>query len=86
MSRLIYAGTPETAVAPLRRLLADGHEIVAVLTRPDAPLGRKRVLTPSPVAQEAAAHGLPVIKATRIDDETHAAIAALDAELAVVVA
>ena len=86
MSRLIYAGTPETAVAPLRRLLSDGHEIVAVLTRPDAPLGRKRVLTPSPVAQEAAAHGLPVIKATRIDDETHAAIAALDAELAVVVA
>ena len=86
MSRLLFAGTPATAVPALQRLIADGHEIVAVLTRPDAPLGRKRVLTPLPVAQEAQAHGLPIIKATKITDETHEQIAALDAELAVVVA
>jgi len=86
MSRLIFAGTPATAVPALERLIADGHEIVAVLTRPDAPLGRKRVLTPSPVAAAAQAHGLPLIKASRIDDATHEAIAALGAELAVVVA
>lgn len=86
MSRLIYAGTPEPAVQPLRRLVADGHDVAAVLTRPDAPTGRKRVLTPSPVAAVAAELGIPTIKASRIDDETHAALAAVDADLAVVVA
>ena len=47
--RLVFAGTPAVAVPTLRSLAAE-HEIVAVVTRPDAPLGRKRVLTPSPVA------------------------------------
>lgn len=86
MSRLIFAGTPITAVPALRRLVEDGHQIVAVLTRPDAPLGRKRVLTPSPVAQVAQELGLPMIKASRIDEATHHALAETDAELAVVVA
>lgn len=86
MSRLIFAGTPLTAVPALRRLVADGHEVVAVLTRPDAPLGRKRVLTPSPVAQAAQELNLPLIKAARIDDATHDSLASAGAELAVVVA
>lgn len=86
MSRLLFAGTPEVAVPALRRLLSDGHQIVGVLTRPDAPLGRKRVLTPSPVAAFAQERGLPVIRAARIDEATHEAIAALEPELAVVVA
>lgn len=86
MSRLIYAGTPEPAVEPLRRLVADGHDVAAVLTRPDAPTGRKRVLTPSPVASVADELGIPTIKASRIDDQTHEALAAVDADLAVVVA
>ncbi len=47
--RLVFAGTPAVAVPTLRRLAAE-HDIAAVVTRPDAPLGRKRVLTPSPVA------------------------------------
>ena len=50
--RIVFAGTPEFAVPSLRRLAAQ-HEIAGVLTRDDAPLGRKRVLTPSPVAQAA---------------------------------
>ena len=50
--RLVFAGTPAVAVPTLRALAAQ-HEIVAVVTRPDAPLGRKRVLTPSPVAAAA---------------------------------
>ncbi|MCI1018125.1 methionyl-tRNA formyltransferase [Microbacterium sp. C5A9] len=83
--RLVFAGTPSAAVPTLRRLAAE-HDVAAVVTRPDAPLGRKRVLTPSPVAQVADELGLPVIKAARLDDEATAAIAALDAELGVIVA
>ena len=53
--RLVFAGTPDAAVPSLRLLAASDHDIAAVVTRRDAPLGRKRVLTPSPVA--AAARG-----------------------------
>lgn len=84
--RLVFAGTPDAAVPSLRRLAAGPHEIVAVLTRRDAPLGRKRVLTPSPVAQVADELGLPTIKADRVDAETTAALAALDPDLGVIVA
>jgi len=83
--RLVFAGTPSAAVPTLRRLAAV-HDIAAVVTRPDAPLGRKRVLTPSPVAQAAADLGIPVIKAARLDDEATARILALEPELGVIVA
>lgn len=83
--RLVFAGTPAAAVPTLRRL-ATLHEIVAVVTRPDAPLGRKRVLTPSPVARTADELGLPVIRAARLDDDVTAAITALRPELGVIVA
>ena len=55
--RLVFAGTPAAAVPTLRRLAAS-HDIAAVVTRPDAPLGRRRVLTASPVAQAAEELGL----------------------------
>lgn len=83
--RLVFAGTPAAAI-PTLRTLALQHEILAVVTRPDAPLGRKRVLTPSPVAQAAEDLGLPVIKAARLDDEATGRIAALRPELGVIVA
>ena len=83
--RLVFAGTPSAAVPTLLRLAAE-HDIAAVVTRPDAPLGRKRVLTPSPVAQAAADLGLPIIKAARLGDEATEAIAALQVELGVIVA
>lgn len=83
--RLVFAGTPAAAV-PTLRALAASHEIAAVITRPDAPLGRKRVLTPSPVAQAAADLGLPIIKAARLDEEATARITALRPELGVIVA
>ncbi|MER7445935.1 methionyl-tRNA formyltransferase [Microbacterium sp. NPDC097977] len=83
--RLVFAGTPSAAVPTLRRLAGE-HDIAAVVTRPDAPLGRRRVLTPSPVAQAASELGLPVIAAARLDDAVTAAIAELDAELGVIVA
>ena len=84
--RVLFAGTPSVALPSLDALLAAGHEIVAVLTRPDAPLGRKRVLTPSPVAVRAADLGLPVIKADKVDAAAQEAIAAAGPEVAAIVA
>src|SRR5699024_11464770 len=50
--RLLFAGTPEVAVPSLRALLESEHEVVGVVTRPDAKVGRGRRLTPSPVRSE----------------------------------
>src|SRR6478609_2753316 len=83
--RLVFAGTPAAAVPSLQRL-AESHDIAAVVTRPDAPLGRRRTLTPSPVAQSAVGLGLPVIKTARLDDAATAEISALEADLGVIVA
>ncbi|MBN9177269.1 MAG: methionyl-tRNA formyltransferase [Microbacterium sp.] len=84
--RIVFAGTPAPAVPSLRALAASSHELVGVVTRTDAPLGRKRVLTPSPVAQAAAELGLPVIKTDRLDAAATESIAALGADLGVIVA
>ncbi|MGN5733260.1 methionyl-tRNA formyltransferase [Arthrobacter psychrochitiniphilus] len=84
--RVLFAGTPAVALPSLEALRAAGHEIVAVLTRPDAPLGRKRVLTPSPVAARAQELGLPVIKTDKIDSDAAEAIAAAAPEVAAIVA
>ncbi|MCR2814669.1 methionyl-tRNA formyltransferase [Microbacterium jiangjiandongii] len=84
--RLVFAGTPEPAVPSLRALAASGHDLVAVVTRTDAVLGRKRVLTPSPVAQAADELGIPVIKADRLDATATDAIAELRPDLGVIVA
>lgn len=83
--RIVFAGSPAAAVPSLRALAATGHEIVAVVTREDAPLGRKRVLTPTPVADAAEALGIPVLKANRIAP-LEARIAALRPDLGVIVA
>ncbi len=64
--RLLFAGTPEPAVPALRALLESArHEVVAVLTRPDAPAGRGRRLTRSPVGAVADAAGIPVLTPRR---------------------
>ena len=61
--RLLFAGTPAVALPSLEVLLSSPrHEVVAVLTRPDAPAGRGRKLTPSPVAQRADEAGVEVLK------------------------
>ncbi|WP_394552212.1 methionyl-tRNA formyltransferase [Agromyces sp. MMS24-JH15] len=84
--RIVFAGTPAPAVPTLRRLAEGPHEVVGVVTRPPAPLGRKRVLTPSPVAQEAERLGLPVIDAARLDADATERVLALRPDLGVVVA
>ncbi|GAA4379280.1 methionyl-tRNA formyltransferase [Paeniglutamicibacter cryotolerans] len=84
--RVLFAGTPAVAVASLDRLVEDGFDVVAVLTREDAPVGRKRVLTPSPVAARALELGLPLIYANKIDAEAQAAITAAAPDIAAIVA
>src|SRR5690625_1168067 len=78
--RILFAGTPQPAGASLDALVEAGHQVVGVLTRTDAKVGRKRVLTPSPVAMRAAELGLPIIKANSFNGaEGRAAIADLQA-------
>ena len=60
--RVVFAGTPEVAVPALDAVAASDHELVGVLTRPDAPAGRGRKLVASPVALRAEELGVPVLK------------------------
>ncbi|WP_104082606.1 methionyl-tRNA formyltransferase [Cryobacterium sp. Y11] len=84
--KLVFAGTPEVALPSLTALAGTDHEIVSVITRADAPLGRKRTLTPSPVAHAAAERGYPVLKTNRLDGEATEIIRALQPDLGVIVA
>jgi methionyl-tRNA formyltransferase len=85
--RLVFAGTPEVAVPSLDALAASPHEVVAVVTRPDAPAGRGRKLLPSPVAVRAEELGIPVLKpAHPRDPEVQAALKALEPDCCPVVA
>lgn len=60
--RIVYMGTPDFAVEPLKALLANGYNVVGVITQPDKPVGRKAVLTPPPVKAEALKHNIPVFQ------------------------
>ena len=66
--RLVFAGTPQTAVPALDALLTSRHDVVAVVTRPDAPAGRGRKVESSPVAWRAAEAGLEVLAPARPRD------------------
>jgi methionyl-tRNA formyltransferase len=66
--RLVFAGTPAAAVASLDALIGSRHEVAAVLTRPDAPAGRGRKVSPSPVAIRAAEAGIEVLRPARPRD------------------
>ena len=60
--RVVFAGTPEPALPALEAVAASRHELVAVVTRPDAPAGRGRRLEASPVARRAEQLGVPALK------------------------
>lgn len=60
--RVVFAGTPEVALPALEAVLASRHDLVGVVTRPDAPAGRGRKLTASPVGRRAEELGVPVLK------------------------
>lgn len=85
--RLLFAGTPAPAVASLEALLGSRHEIVAVLTRPDARSGRGRTLAPSPVKERALEAGLDVLTPRGLrDPEVQEQVRALDVDAAPIVA
>jgi methionyl-tRNA formyltransferase len=67
--RIVFGGTPDVAIPSLDALAGSRHELVAVVTRPDAPSGRGKKLTASPVAQRAAELGIEVLKPQRPRDE-----------------
>jgi methionyl-tRNA formyltransferase len=85
--RVVFAGTPEPALPSLEAIAASPHELVGVVTRPDAPAGRGRRLTPSPVAERAAELGVPVLKPDHPrDPEFQEALRALEPDCCPVVA
>jgi len=85
--RVVFAGTPEVAVPSLEAIAASPHELVGVVTRPDAPAGRGRKLVASPVAQKAVELGVPVLKPEHPRDEDfQAELKALDVDCCPVVA
>lgn len=85
--RIIFAGTPQTAVPTLQALLASDHQVVAVLTRPPARQGRGRTLVDSPVSTLAKERGVQVIETTRPrDPEVQARLKESAPDLGVVVA
>ncbi|MHA7278561.1 methionyl-tRNA formyltransferase [Arthrobacter sp. MDT2-2] len=84
--RILFAGTPEVAVPSLRALVDAGFDVAAVLTRVDAPVGRRKVLTPSPVAAAAEDLGLAVLKANRFTPELIDHLGTLDLDAAAIVA
>jgi methionyl-tRNA formyltransferase len=85
--RLLFAGTPEVAVPSLRALLGSDHDVVAVLTRPDARAGRGRTLAPSPIGEIARAAGIETLTPVRPSDPDFLArLLELDVDCAPVVA
>lgn len=85
--RIIYMGTPDFAVAPLKTLVDSGFNVVAVVTGEDKPQGRGRKVLPTPVKQFAEEHNIPVLQPAKLKDEAFLAeLKSYNADLQVVVA
>lgn len=66
MTKIIFMGTPDFSVPILSALVDNGYEVIAVVTQPDRPVGRKKTLTPPPVKVEAVKRGIPVYQPEKI--------------------
>jgi methionyl-tRNA formyltransferase len=66
MKRIVFMGTPDFSVPILNKLVHSEYEVVLVVTQPDRPKGRKKVITPPPVKVEAETHGIPVFQPEKI--------------------
>lgn len=84
--RLVFAGTPDFSAICLQALISSPHQVVQVLTQPDRPQGRGRKLKPGPVKALAQSAGIEVRQPQRLDTQACASLAALRADLLVVVA
>lgn len=85
--RIVYMGTPDFAVAPLKALVEGGYNIVAVVTTPDKPSGRGLKVNESAVKRYAMEVGLPILQPVRLRDEEFVeAFKALNADLGIVIA
>ena len=85
--RIVFMGTPEFAVASLKRLVADGYNIVAVVTTPDKPAGRGQKLHESDVKVAARELGLPILQPEKLKDPAFVeAMQALQPDLGIVIA
>jgi len=85
--RLVFVGTPQASVPTLRRLIDDGHDVVAVWTQPDRPSGRGNKTTYSPVKEFALEHKLTIYQPSRLKpDDVKALFASHNADAAIVVA
>lgn len=85
--KVVFMGTPDFSVPVLQTLIKDGYEVVAVVTQPDRPKGRKRVMTPPPVKVEAQKHGIPVLQPEKIRlEEAYSEVLAYNPDLIVTAA
>lgn len=66
MTKVVFMGTPDFSVPVLQTLIEDGYSIAAVVTQPDRPVGRKRMLTPPPVKAAAMEHNIPVLQPEKL--------------------
>ncbi len=66
--KIVYMGTPDFAVPPLKALVENGYEVTAVVTQPDKPKGRGKTLLPTPVKEEALKHDIPVYQPLKVRD------------------
>ena len=70
--KIVFAGTPDFAVAPLKNIIENGYEVVGVITQQDKPQGRKAILTPPPVKTFALENNIPVLQPEKIRDKIDA--------------
>ena len=66
MTKIVFMGTPAFSAPILRMLVDEGYDVISVITQPDRPVGRKKVLTPTPVKEEAVRLGLPVYQPEKL--------------------
>lgn len=84
--RIVFAGSPFAAIPSLRAIAASNHSVEAVITREKSLIGRKRVLTATPVASAALEIGLPVLEFNRLSGDTAQSVKDLEPDLGVIVA
>lgn len=70
MTKIVFMGTPAFSAPILSMLVEEGYEVAAVVTQPDRPVGRKKVLTPPPVKEQALIHGIEVLQPEKLKGST----------------